>query len=382
MKVLIDVTNTSQVNSNTGIQKFTREFFYEIKKYFQTIPIMFDSSLNVWRGLNKTEEVNLDLNNIKFKIKSGRGVKGSFFKTSGGDTLTGVIPKEAGLFISTEVFKGGSALNLNKLFKECSFIQTLVILHDIIPLEIPNLYHNKLYFYFFKYIRYTLRFNLIVSVSKKSITSLIALFKRFLIALNHDLYIVISPEVSYYNKPNTLSRYKNNYILSISSLEKRKNYVTLLKSILNLWINNYKFKVILVSGLVNVYSHKVRGFIGMLVKKNYPLIFFNSIGEKKLLYLYTKANTLVYPSITEGFGIPLIENRSFKNITISGRGGSLIDSNKQSFLRLTKLNEVFLTKKLLKVIKDDRYCFYIKNELLRLKALGWGGYLIKLLYNM
>lgn len=100
---------------------------------------------------------------------------------------------------------------------------------------------------------------------------------------------------------NILKRYsinKKEYILSVGSLNKRKNIQILIDSYKQIDTN---FKLVVVGQREN------QEFIGI----NDNIIFTGYIDEELLKVLYTNALLFVFPSLYEGFGIPIIDAQSF-----------------------------------------------------------------------
>ena len=113
--------------------------------------------------------------------------------------------------------------------------------------------------------------------------------------INHDIFKKYDDIKIDINLPDR-------YILSVGSIEPRKNLSTLIKAYNNLSVR-YKedFKLVIVgaSGWENSELLK-------LIDKN-NIIFLSSVSDQLLAYLYNKAYILVYPSFYEGFGLPPIE---------------------------------------------------------------------------
>ncbi len=91
------------------------------------------------------------------------------------------------------------------------------------------------------------------------------------------------------------------YILYVGRIEKRKNLLFLLRAMTK--INN--INLICIGKKTNYYK-KIAAF-NAANNLNDKVFFLNIDNTKKLSYIYKKSVGLVYPSIDEGFGIPIIE---------------------------------------------------------------------------
>jgi len=95
------------------------------------------------------------------------------------------------------------------------------------------------------------------------------------------------------------------YLLTVGHIEKRKNYLNLLKAMLILKKRNINIPLVAV-GKRSDDTTQVNNFI-----KNNKLMndvrFFYGLTESELACFYKGANLFVFPSIYEGFGMPLLE---------------------------------------------------------------------------
>lgn len=89
------------------------------------------------------------------------------------------------------------------------------------------------------------------------------------------------------------------YILSVATLNKRKNIPELIKAFEQISNKYPDLKLVLVGGMGNEQREKLT--------KHPNVIFTGYIKDEELPTLYSNALLYMYPSLYEGFGIPLIE---------------------------------------------------------------------------
>lgn len=89
------------------------------------------------------------------------------------------------------------------------------------------------------------------------------------------------------------------YILSVATLNKRKNIPELIKAFEQISNKYPNLKLVLVGGMGNEQREKLT--------KHPNVIFTGYIKDEELPTLYSNALLYMYPSLYEGFGIPLIE---------------------------------------------------------------------------
>ena len=104
------------------------------------------------------------------------------------------------------------------------------------------------------------------------------------------------------NNPEILEKYnisQQKYILSVATLNRRKNIPELIKAFESITDKYPDIKLVLVGGMGNEKRE--------LLTKHPNVIFTGYIPDEDLPSLYKNALLYVFPSLYEGFGIPLIE---------------------------------------------------------------------------
>ena len=179
----------------------------------------------------------------------------------------------------------------------------IVVIHDNLFWKYPNNYPFLWRNYYIKLIKLGVCNNCeLVTTSKYSKNGLKNIFN------NKISYIYQSSERVFYN--HKINRSKD-YILHIGTFEKRKDLLTLVKAF-KLFKDNTKSNLkLLLAGSKNFNGKKqVYREIKRYISKNNLRSFIimpGYINKKQAFYYYNNAFAYVFPSIDEGFGIPLIE---------------------------------------------------------------------------
>tara|TARA_R110000868_G_scaffold221046_2_gene472494 strand:+ start:266 stop:1306 length:1041 start_codon:yes stop_codon:yes gene_type:complete len=92
------------------------------------------------------------------------------------------------------------------------------------------------------------------------------------------------------------------YILTVSSHHPRKNYERLIEAFNAL--NDTEIQLYVIGNFVGHFSNTVA------IKPNKKVKFLTNITDEQLVAYYQKAELFVFPSLYEGFGIPVIEAMS------------------------------------------------------------------------
>ncbi|MCL4377176.1 MAG: glycosyltransferase family 4 protein [Actinobacteria bacterium] len=164
---------------------------------------------------------------------------------------------------------------------------------------------------------------------------------------------------------NILKKYEINkkYILSVGTIEPRKNYISLIKAFNLLKINNLD-----ISGnpkdLAFDYELVIVGKTGWKSESTYDetsnspfkndILFTGNIPDSDLIQLYNQAELFVYPSIFEGFGLPVMEAMKCGLPVITSNSSSLIEiaADKELLFEPYDFNDLALKMK--SILKNGR----------------------------
>jgi glycosyltransferase involved in cell wall biosynthesis len=187
-------------------------------------------------------------------------------------------------------------------------VKSVVTIHDLIFLRFPE------YYPFIDRQIYKLKFqhackvaDKIIAISEATKADIITYFRTnpgkievvyqscdpvFRILLDEDKKELVRKK---YDLPEK-------YILNLGTIEKRKNTLMLIKAYLNA---NPKIPL-LVAGKPSDYLSEINEFL-KLNPVGDRIIFRHNIESADLPALYQSASLFVYPSVFEGFGIPILE---------------------------------------------------------------------------
>ena len=204
-------------------------------------------------------------------------------------------------------------------FKKSS-VPKIVTVHDLIFLSHPHYYN------FFDRIIYKFKFkhavntaDSIVAISEQTKQDIITFFK-----IEPDKIEVIyqgcnkafKKSYSEEAKAKVLQKYnlEPDYIINVGTLQERKNALAVIKA-----IHGTGMHLVLV-GSSKGYAKKLHQYIEKH-KLEDQVTFIQNIAVEELAMLYQKAGTFCYPSICEGFGIPIIEALHSKIPVVVTKGG-------------------------------------------------------------
>jgi len=204
---------------------------------------------------------------------------------------------------------------------EKTSIKTVVTIHDLIFIHYPRLFRlidRKIYNKKFK--SACLRANKIIAVSQQTKQDIIDFFEipeSKITVVYQGCNKVFQSPVSDNIKQAILSKYniQQDYLLYVGSIEERKNLLTLLKTLKEL--PNQKLVII-----GNGKSYKVK-CLRYIAKNNLSdrVMLLSRISLEEMTSIYQSALIMIYPSIFEGFGIPILEALFCKTPVITSKDG-------------------------------------------------------------
>ena len=204
-----------------------------------------------------------------------------------------------------------------------SSIKKLVTIHDVIFMRYPQFYPRfDVNTYRMKTAAACKRADRIIAVSQQTADDLVHFFgtapdKISVVYQGCDprFRIMATPE----KKAAVLQKYHlpNNYILNVGTIQERKNVHVLIEAAARLPESD-RIPILIIGG-TSSYMQKVHSTIAANKMENHVLIR-QGVSMEDLPAIYQQARIFVYPSLFEGFGIPIIEAIESGVPVISSKG--------------------------------------------------------------
>jgi glycosyltransferase involved in cell wall biosynthesis len=303
--LLLDLTHTSHTRARTGIQRVARALRRELSSGAEAV--CFDPFEGAWRPLDGWEEANLDAADPSpgrgEKWPLGARLRGRLRRWRPGPSLP--LPQYDGVIIP-EIFSAGVAAVLPKLL-DASRGPSVAVFHDAIALQFPEYSPRSTVARFPSYLRQLLAFDGIAANSSASRDSLLGYWSWLGVAKTPPVVVIplgidpAPPERRVESAPVPT-------VLSVGSIEGRKNHAALLDACEILWERGLKFRLKLV-GLANAETGgPALDRIRNLQFAGRPLSYRGPLGDQALEDAYARCAFTVYPSLAEGFGLPVAES--------------------------------------------------------------------------
>ncbi len=253
-----------------------------------------------------------------------------------------------------DIYHGLSGELPNKAHKR-SNAKLIVTIHDLIFLRYPKLYNSvdrKIYYQKTKYACEIA--DTVIAISEQTKTDII----NFLEIDETKIEVVyqgcnskFQKEVNTKKKIELAQKYNlpENFILNVGTIEERKNCLFILKA-----IKHGKIKTpLIVIGKQTEYQEKLTSFASENNLED-MLFIYNNIPFEDLPGIYQQAEIFIYPSVFEGFGIPIIEALYSKVPVITTKGGVFSETGGFSSIYVEPNNEEELSKAIKSILSDKK----------------------------
>ncbi len=199
----------------------------------------------------------------------------------------------------------------------------VVTIHDLIFIKFPQLYSfadRKIYYK--KFYKSCINADKIVATSNQTKTDIIKYFnipERKIEVIYQSCNAMFSAEKLNDRHSSVREKYQlpDNYILTVGTIERRKNALNVVKA---MYYFNLDVKYVL-AGRKTKYCKEILAYAKEHDMTDRILIREN-ISNEDMPVVYNMADVFVYPSVYEGFGIPVIEAFNAGVPVITANSGS------------------------------------------------------------
>ena len=235
-----------------------------------------------------------------------------------------------------------------------SGIKTVVTIHDLIFMHFPDQFGWVSRRIYAIKVKYACRIaDKIIAISQKTKDDLVK-YLDINPAKIEVIYQGIDPafsiKQSIEKKETVKAKYKlpDSFLLSVGTIEIRKNLLLMVKA-LALLKSNIPLVVI---GRPTKYIDQVKEFIAAN-KLGDRVIFLHHVQFDELPAIYQTASIFVYPSLYEGFGIPVLEAVSSKIPVIAATGSSLEEAGGPGSIYIDPQDEKELAEKIESLLENE-----------------------------
>ncbi len=235
--------------------------------------------------------------------------------------------------------------------------KSIVTIHDLIFLEHPELYKTvDRKIYTLKAKKACQDADVVVSISEHTKCDIIKYFnvpEDKIKVIYQGCHPAVKNPVDDKDKQELKERLNlpDKFILNVGTVERRKNQEVIIKALKDV---SSDYKLIIVGRKTSYYTDVLKPLIdesGL----NGRIVFLQGLTMNDLAALYQMADVFVYPSLYEGFGIPIIESLFSKTPVITSEGGVFPEAGGNGAEYIKSSDYKALSDKLNKIISDKEY---------------------------
>ncbi len=385
MPVVLDLTNTAHCRSATGVQRVTRQLYAALGETgAQPQALVRDRYAKRWRGPDARERALLSPDAAESPGASRSEV------WSLGQKLRGLLR----LVTEPDWEKlSGTALLAPEIFSEEVFPDyaplraklggpAAALFYDAVAVRFPALTPKGNVARVENYLRELASFDGVAAISEASRADLLEQWARLGVRDAPPVVAIplgVTPPATPLSPPQADNHGVGAMILSVGSIEGRKNHQALLEAAEMLWREGRHFRLILAGLRRPETAAPALHFAAALQSAGRPLQLAGAVGDRRLEELYERCRFTVYPSLYEGYGLPVAESLLRSSPCICGTGGALAEvAPGGGCLVVPEPDAEHLASAMRSLLDDDTLHARLCAEAARRQFPSWADYARKL----
>lgn len=324
-RIMADVHDTARTDRTTGIQRVVRETVRRWEDSGNVIPVAWDQVRQCIRLLTDAEH---------------EGLHGDGYDADS-DVDTGpymyVVPL-GGYFIVSELAAESWRCPLHQSISEYSSTRVGAIGYDLVPVMSSETSHEGIIAYFPRYLDSLAAADRIATISGAAATEYGG-WRRMLVGSGRpgpDIRPILLAADTVAPPDSDLAAARRKIgatgevpvVVSVGSHEPRKNHLAILQAARRLWDDGISFRLAFVGGNAWGNDEFVR-VVDRLQAAGRPLKVLSRVTDGFLAACYCVADFTVFPSLNEGFGLPVLESLTAGTPVITSDFGSMREIGEQ-----------------------------------------------------
>lgn len=386
MNVFVDVTNSCRSARNTGMQRMTRRLFAELEQCLPVTPICWNRLGDFYHHLGNREATYLrkpfqgykramalpEFRGEKFPAELRRLVRRKPVDLSR-------ELKDGDVFLAPDFFGDSRRQKLPEQIRKTGG-RSVAIFHDA-AMERLGLHAQRSKRKFREYLQALASFDRVICISQQSRDDLIAFWKQLGVQNVPETVVECWP-LEFDERERSVKRSeKPNSVLCVSTFVPRKNHLALLSASEQLWSSGLDFELKLVGAWAGNFS--VLKKIRELRARGRQLLWLKHVDDQTLHSLYRECAFTVYPSLMEGFGLPIAESLWHGKPCICGGNGALGEvARGGGCLIVDQTNADALAQGIESLLLDRQLYSRLSDEARARKFRSWSDYMDKFLRHL
>jgi glycosyltransferase involved in cell wall biosynthesis len=290
-------------------------------------PIVFDRYARQWREADRKEKNCLTASpesrpgsrrsgKWSLKQKSAGLIRRHINRHQLGDEIEGVFFPEI-----IDAARIDACLN----DEQTMGMKKVALFHDAFPVIRPDLCPAKTVAHFPRYLDCLAKMDHVICVSASSEKDLLQYWENSGLKHPETSVVPLGLPMKKFGHKRTIEQSGKPLlnVLCIGTLEARKNHLSLLQACESLWAEGCQFELTLAGMLNKETGDSAAKEIQRLKSLGRNISWEGAVSDNRLQALYQEADIFVYPSIYEGFGIPVLEAASYGLPILTTHHGAL-----------------------------------------------------------
>ena len=376
---------------NTGVQRMVRGLFAALACRTEVTPLLWSPRLNSYCRLS-TRELQVLIQPFAQHSKASarpealsapfpwskatrylRNRKRRF-------ALDAAATRDDVLFVP-EIFQDNRVQKL-RVLKPTFSGQRYAVFHDAIALRLPELTAPERQRNFPDYVRALASFDKVLCVSREADADLRFFWNSYGIAATATAVLGWPTDFGQ-PRPVPWSNFSAHRILYVATLERRKNHLQLLEAAEKLWGTGLDFELILVGRTTADWGDTVLAGVDRLVARGRPVKWRQHVSDQTLHQAYDDCSFTVYPSLREGFGLPILESLWHGRPCVCGKDGAIGEAARGGGCRtLPGMDVESLAGGMRALLTDETIYRRLFAEARDRTVRGWDDYLDDLFHEI
>lgn len=244
---------------------------------------------------------------------------------------------------------------------EKTTIKSIVSIHDLIFLRYPQFYKKIDVAIYTKKTKNALKnADLIVAISEQTKQDIIHFFNtdpKKIKVIYQGCHKAFKERATLETVNQIKKKYQlpEKFILNVGTIESRKNLISIIEAIKETDIS------LVVIGRKTPYYEKVASLIDQEGLKN-QVYFLQGLSIEELACVYQLATIFVYPSLFEGFGIPIIEALYSQTPVITSKDGCFNEAAGPHSIFIDPKNYIALKNNITKLWNTPKLCNQMASD--------------------
>ena len=277
------------------------------------------------------------------------------------------------LLLVPEIFEDGRVAWFQERFPGLA-ARKVALFHDALTWSLPEYAPANPTHRFTTYLAALARFELVVCISRESEEDLLRFWREqgTLPAPTRVRHLPVSFSGE---RPPATPNFAARRLLLVATLEPRKNHLRLLEACQRLWANGETFSLQLIGRQAPQGGQAVQERIEVLQKAGHPLQWERHVDDAALRRAYEACSFTVYPSIREGFGLPILESLWHGRPCLTGGNGALGEvAAGGGCLTVDQNDPAALAEGIRRLLREEDLYARLYREAAERKFLRWPEY--------